>query len=59
MEGPSPLSCLVDGGMDELVGRIVAANAQGLVVRTFPSHMGTEVQNVTERSLISYLISHG
>ena len=41
MEGPSPLSCLSDSGMDELAARIVAANAHGLVVRAFPRNMGT------------------
>ena len=41
MEGPSPLSYLADGGIDELAGRIVAANVQGLVVRAFPGNMGT------------------
>ena len=39
MEGPFPLRCLADGGMDELACRIVAANAQGLVVRAFPGNM--------------------
>ena len=41
MEGPSPLRCPTDSGMDELPGRIVAADAQGLVVRAIPGNMGT------------------
>jgi len=41
MEGPSSLSGPADGGMEELVSRIVAVNTQGLVVRAFPGDMGT------------------
>ncbi len=53
MEGHSPLSRLSDGGMDELAGRIVAANnAQGLVVRAFPGNMGTRVRHVIEQTRI-------
>ncbi len=40
-KAPSPLSGLADGGMNELAGRIVAADAQGLVVRALPGNMGT------------------
>ena len=41
MEGPSPFSGLADDGMDDLASRIVAADAQGLVVWAFPGNMGT------------------
>ncbi len=41
MKGPSPLGRLTDGGMYKLAGRVVAANAQGLMIRTFPGNVGT------------------
>ena len=41
MEGPSPLSRLTDGGMYKLEGRVMAAYAQGLMIRTFPGNVGT------------------
>ena len=41
MEGPAPFGRLAYGGVDKLAGRVVAANAQGLMVRTFPGNVGT------------------
>ena len=47
MEGPVSFGRLAYGGVDKLAGRIVAANAQGLVVQTFPCNVGTRVEHVT------------
>ena len=47
MESPSPFSRLTDGGVYKLAGRVVAANAQGLMIRTFPRNVGTRVGHVT------------
>ena len=54
MEGPSPLGSLADGCMDELACRIVAVDAQGLVVRAFPGNMVTGIRHVAERALIRW-----
>jgi hypothetical protein len=37
---PPPLGRLADDGMNKLTGRVVAANAQGLMDWTFPCNMG-------------------
>ncbi len=60
MEGPSPLGRLADGGMEELVCRIVAVDVQGLVVRAFPGYVCTRVWSVAERALVckSVAVSH-
>ena len=52
MEAPFPLGSLVDGGIDELACRVVEDDAQGLVVRAFPSNMCTLVRLVVEQALI-------
>ncbi len=41
MEGPASFGCLAYGGVDKMAGRVVAANAQGLMVRAFPFNVGT------------------
>ena len=40
MEGPAPFGCLEYGGVDKLAGLVLAANVQGLMVRTFLCNVG-------------------
>ncbi len=57
MEGPASLGSLADGCMDELACRVVAANAQSFVVRTFPSNVCTRVRLMAERTLICWSVA--
>ena len=41
MDGPAPFGRLAYGDVDKLACRVVAAYAQGLMVRTFPYNVGT------------------
>ncbi len=50
--GPSPLGSLAYGGMDELACRVVAADAQGVVVWAFPGIVCACVRHFTERAFI-------
>ena len=38
---PSPFGRIAHGGVDKLASRVVAANAHGLMVWTFPCNVGT------------------
>ncbi len=64
MEGPAPFGRFAYGGVDKMAGRVVAANAQGLMVRTFPCHVGTNMSRacditgtrLLERVYIAWLV---
>jgi len=54
VEGSSSLGSLAAGRVHELACRIMAADAQGLVVRAFPGNVCTEIRHVAERALIRW-----
>ena len=41
MEGRASFGRLMYGSVNKMAGRAVAANAKGLMVRTFPCYVGT------------------
>ena len=52
MEGSAPLCDLADCVVNQLIRRIVSANAEGLVVRAFPRYVLARVMFVAERALV-------
>ncbi len=54
MKGPFSLGRLANGCVDELASRIVAADAQGLVVWAISNDMCTRVWHVAEWVLIRW-----